>query len=222
MLRVAVVSLLDRALLSVKGDWLVATGACEGNVLERAILRHFDKPREARTIYELVPLCRPYELQLLDERLIFSDEQRAVRSFVAVGGLCFLAALALVKIHVALTRGHFNIWFLVLLAIGFCIFLGLAARRRPSARGRAVLADLRTLLVRERAQVRQLRGAELGLVAAVFGVAAVSGSQLEVRQLFPRAQSQSGGCGSGGCGAACGASCGGGGGCAGGCGGCGG
>jgi uncharacterized protein (TIGR04222 family) len=144
-----------------------------------------------------------------------------------------LVILAVVKIEMALSRGHANVMFLVLLSFA----AGAIAIRKPSAmtsRGRRALEGTQALLQRpsQRAQMRApAEPAELAMVMAAFGVvafrltdypflAALGGTNL---QLGAGAGGGGSSCsstfscsGGSSCGSSCGGGCGGGG-----CGGCG-
>jgi hypothetical protein len=139
----------------------------------------------------------------------------------------------LLKICLAVERGHHNVAFLFLLAIAAS--LTMAKRKAPvrTPRGDGLLADLKTRFHRleKRAEDIKLGGAsrELVILAAVFGMTALPLElHAQMGALFPRAMASAG---SGSCGSSCGSSCSsssscggsscGGGGCGGGCGGCG-
>jgi hypothetical protein len=145
--------------------------------------------------------------------------------------LCFVSVA---KIVVAVTTGHFNIGFLIVLTISFTIIAAIVGRSKQTRSGQRALSDLKTLFGNLRNQDASLSGgtnpSEYLLMAAVFGMAAVP----LARSVFPRAVASGSSCGSscgasygdsssggdsgGGGGDGGGSSCGGGGGC-GGCGG---
>jgi hypothetical protein len=99
----------------------------------------------------------------------------------------------------------------------------LLLRRRRTGLGDRILADLRTLFAALKARAATLRAAagdsDAVLLAAVFGLRALPGTQFAaVQQIYRKSMDTAGWAGGGGCGSGCGSGCGGGGG---GCGGCG-
>jgi uncharacterized protein (TIGR04222 family) len=239
-LRVATVSLIDRKLLVATGTEL----KCAENVspasvrrpIEKELLRKFKSANEAGLIYEdagLLATCKPYEQTLRTTGLLPSkwmERARMTRVGVAV---VILAGIAFAKIFIALSRGHTNIWFLVILMAAAIFFLIKVSFPRLTETGKAMIADLQDLYsgLKDRALFLKPGGATIEpmLLASVFGVGALEGANFAfTRVLFPRAtKRESGSCGAS-CGSACGNSCGSscgsscGGGCGGGCGGCGG
>jgi uncharacterized protein (TIGR04222 family) len=138
--------------------------------------------------------------------------QRLGRTFLAVA---FVWAVAVVKLYVAASRGRHNVGFLVFLAVSAPFLLYPAANPHRTARGDALMADLKTLFAALKDRASSLRRggatAEAAMLAAVFGVAALPEEQwYYVREMYPKAQSASN-CGSS-CGSSCGSGCGGGGG----------
>lgn len=233
MLRVAVVSLVDRGLLVATGTQLQrAENASPDAVrrpVEKELLRRFAKPDEASAIFadaRLKATCQPSEQTLRNAGLLPNesiDHARWSRLLVA----CFiLSGVAIVKILVALARGRTNIIFLIVLAI-IAIFVAVKVSfPRLTESGKVMLADLRNLYsgLKDRAFLLQPGGATLEpvLVAAVFGLDALESLGFAfTRSLFPlpKVSSESGWSSTSGCGSSCGSSCGGG--CGGGCGGCG-
>lgn len=234
-LRLAVVALLDRGLLKVSGTCLQAEPGASALVrreVEKAVLERFGEPDEAATVYNDAAALRAAEAldrELRRLGLLPGERQLWQRHGRTLLGIGLLAALAALKLAVALARGRHNVGFLVALAV----LLSLAALAtwgsRRTARGDALLASLRTLFGGLRARSAGVRRggatAELSLLMAVFGLAALPApARDEASALFPKARASTSASSS--CGTSCGSSCGssggdGGGGC-GGCGGCGG
>jgi uncharacterized protein (TIGR04222 family) len=240
--RVAILSLLDRGLLIAAGGLLTAVpGAAEQvhRPLEREVLRMFESPagpaliyRDAASIYRYAAFekaCEGLKSELAKLELIPDVDLSLLR----VGSLAALVGVAYAKVKIALDRGHYNIGFLVVLAI--IASIAMLARKTPSRtrKGDAALDELRSNFaqLKERAAEIELGGGsrDLALLAAIFGVTALAGEALARAQvLFPAAIKNQGAagssCGASSCGtSSCsgGSSCGGGG-CGGGCGGCGG
>jgi uncharacterized protein (TIGR04222 family) len=237
--RVAILSLLDRGLLKSAGGLLTAVpGAAEQvhRPLERAVLRMFESPAGPALIYRDAAFdkaCEGLKSELAKLELIPDADRRFSLFLLRVGSLAALVGVAYAKVKIALDRGHYNIGFLVVLAI--IASIAMLARKTPSRtrKGDAALDELRSNFaqLKERAVEIELGGGsrDLALLAAIFGVTALAGEALAQAQvLFPAAIKNQGAagssCGASSCGASScsgGSSCGGGG-CGGGCGGCGG
>jgi len=231
-LRVATVALIDRGLLIEDEDKKTVVAAprraAPSLPIEQALVRHFEEPHMAPTVFghpDLTVVCEPYERRLAALGLLPDGARRARRRSLLMGALLVLVGASVAKIAVALSRGRSNVMFLVLLTIVAAALAARVASPRLTASGRAVLADLRRLCARLRARAPQLtRGGgsgEVAMLAAVFGVGALSGSAFGfVRALYPQASSSGtwlSSCGSSCGSSSCGGGCGGGG-----CGGCGG
>lgn len=230
---VAILSLIDRGLLTIEGNTQVRAvreDASEGvsKATERWILQR------SRTVSETTDLVsdsivtgaasRECEAALVDHGLMPNDAQRVRRQLLFLLATLMLVAVAGIKIMVAVSRGRSNIVFLLIATVGFVALVGFVTHPRRTPAGSALLADLRTLFagLRERARAGEpfTNGSDFALFAAVFGVSAALSVRPEATVLFQRRTTSSFGsyCGST-CGSSCGSSCGGG--CGGGCGGCG-
>lgn len=234
--RVALLSLIDRELLtptetSAKGVQLVASGPTAPMLvkrpLERAILERCKTPQLAARVIEdpsLDHIDRAYEIQLQHLGLLPNAAVRSQRTMRALAAVGVVVGVAGFKIFLALKQGHTNVFFLIILALGFLAACGLASHPARTVRGDRVLESLKTLFGRLKARAGSLRPGkspdEVALITAVFGAGILPNT------LFPHAQhlsatpSRGGGGGSTGhhC-SSSGSSCGG---CGGGCGGCGG
>ncbi|HYI07661.1 MAG TPA: TIGR04222 domain-containing membrane protein [Thermoanaerobaculia bacterium] len=239
LVRVAVVSLVDRGLLSVQHDRLQTTaiGRSAGarKEIEKEVLTLCIAAREPKELFESAAFdwaAAKYETELEKMRLLPDDEAKARRRTLYMGAVAVLAFFAVTKILVALVRGRTNVILLIILATLALIFSWKAIHARRTARGDAFLSEVRNVFHSLKLRAPQIRpgGAttELAMLAAVFGVSALPLEHYPWRQrLFPRASaaadsssgSSSSSCGSSR-GSSCGSSCGGG--CGGGCGGCGG
>ena len=229
-LRVAVINLVDRGLLKVDKTKICRTAKADPSsarkALERALLDRAHAPVDAATLFhglEIAEALSSYRTLLKNERMLPSVAQTSRRLLTFVITLGIVLGIGMIKLVIALGRGHHNVGFLTLL---MCISLGGAMYvcfPRLTEKGRLALEDLRALYSRLRYRAREIQpgGAtiEAVMLAAVFGLTALEGGAFGYwKTLFPRA-SQGG--------SSCGSSCGGGGGCGGGgcgggCGGCGG
>ena len=234
LLRVAIVTLIDRGLLIVNGTQIKrADNATTGSVrraVEKALMEKFVTPGEATSVFNdpaLKLACEPYQ-ETLKRNLLLPDDSvtqarltRFMLAFLVLGGV------GGIKVLVALDRGRTNVFFLVFLTLFALVIAGKVSFPRLTARGNALLADVQTLYagLKERASFIRPGGETIEpmMLAAAFGVGALAGDGFAyTKTLFPRAQSSAhtSSCGSS-CGSSGGSSCGGGG-CGGGCGGCGG
>ena len=229
--RVAILNLVDRGVLALSGEHVqVAPGEPTAHIMrptERAIAaraRGIAKAAELLADREVTTAatteCEP---GLVRRGLLPSPAQRASRHalWALSGGA--LAAVAGLKILVALSRGRSNIGFLVILGLLFVVVTFLVTHPRRTAAGSALLADMTTLFrgLKDRASsLRPRQNAnDVALLAAIYGVNAAFPVHPEMERLFPRPTTSDGSSDSGGSsGSSCGSSCGGGGG---GCGGCG-
>ena len=223
-LRVATVSLIDRGVLLADGTKITASESAFGKAaspLEQTVVRHFNPSAEVTTLFKMKdadPQMNQYENELTRLGLLPDEEQKDARLMRMAVAVAALLIPALVKLYVAVTTGHFNVGFLIFLAIFFTVVVVLMSRPRRTRAGDRMVKDLRTLfesLKQRGAEVRSgASPTEFALMAAVFGMSTVP----ESKKLFPQSGSSS-------CGSSCGSSsgdsgsssCGGGG-----CGGCGG
>jgi uncharacterized protein (TIGR04222 family) len=223
-LRVATMSLIDRGVLLADGSKITATETAFGKAaspFEQIVVRHFNPSAEAKTLFKMKdadPQMNQYENELTRLGLLPDEEQKDARLMRMAVALAVLLIPAMVKLFVALTTGHFNVGFLIFLAILFTVVAVKMSRPRRTRAGDRMVKDLKTLfdsLKQRGAEVRSgASPTEFALMAAVFGMSTVP----EAKKLFPQA-------GGSGCGSSCGSSsgdsgsssCGGGG-----CGGCGG
>lgn len=161
-----------------------------------------------------------YAEPLRESGLIADEEERARRkpALLAVAGV--LAALSLLKIMVALQRGHTNIVFLVILTVIVMASCYAVYRSPKTNAGRRALRDQQSLFGRLKNRVNRMaaQGAtnEAVLVAATFGLDALPAAEYPMAAMLHHQSKK----GSSSCSSGCGSSCGGGG-CGGGCGGCG-
>ena len=235
-LQVALLSLIDRGLLRVQtsdesGVTLQTTRPDASELarhpLEKEILKACRQPisfESALTDPSSRSVCRKYAEELERMGLLPDDALRRARQqlFLVTAGI--LGSVAAVKILVALSRGRFNITFLVLAAVAFGWLARLLAHPPQTAQGKRLLTDLKTLFASLKNRASELLpgggSTELPWLAALFGLEAVPVMAFPWRdQLLPPPKTEASSMESSS-GSSCGSSCGGG--CGGGCGGCGG
>jgi uncharacterized protein (TIGR04222 family) len=235
LVRVATISLVHRKLLQVSDTLVSVTSSGVADSvripIERQLLLYFANSSEGVSAFS-DPGCtfaaEAYSESLEKLGLLPDDTLRTRRLQILGLALALLLGVAFIKITIALSRGHANIGFLILLAGMF----GFAAVKmtcpRLTVRGRAILDDLRFLFgPLNSLSSTNLSHNDVALLAAVFGINAVPLIVFPyARTLYPKAAASFGsscgaGCGSIGGDSGGGGGCGGGG-CGGGCGGCGG
>lgn len=239
VLRVALVSLIDRGLLIVNGTQVTraehASTASVRRDLEKQLIEKCAQPREATALLydsKLLSACAQYQETLKTEGLLPDQSLMRLRWLRFVLAALILGGTGGFKIIVALQRGRTNVTFLIIMMIAAIVIAAKLSFPRLTAAGAAMLSDVQNLYsgLRGRAMSIHPGGASLDamMLAAAFGVGLLEGEAFAyTKRLFPRAQSAGGSwsdaftssCGGSG-GSSCGSSCGGGG-CGGGCGGCG-
>ena len=233
-LRVAILALIDRGLMTMVGDDRVqaALPTMPAGLL-RTEQRLLESCKAVTPAHQLVSdhslrmtARTDCEGHLVRAGLLPDANIKAARMTLLFAGVSLLTVVAIIKILVALSRGRTNILFLVIACAVFVYLMYRVANPFRTWAGDAILADQRTLFSALKARAASMTiptgGNDLALLAAVFGTASLQARGSFSRKLFhdPRQSSSgwSGGCGAGG--SSCGSSCGGG--CGGGCGGCGG
>ena len=231
-LRVATVALLDRGLLVAEGETLKtknskAFGAVQ-RPIEKAILQHFTSPGEGNEIFKdsaAKSACDHYK-KVLTEQCMIADGSTYAKRFLPVAvAVGLLIAATWVKISMALSQGRHNVGFLVVLTVVFGIVAMVLWRKRRTARGDAMLTDLRSLFSRLKDRAKSLRAGgqtnEAALLAAVFGLSALPAASFPfMEKLYPAKSRDGSSCGSSSSdssssssssGSSCGGGCGGGG-----------
>ena len=239
--RVATVSLVDRGLLKAKPHGLVGSTpnavAYAQRPIERAILTAFNNSDSAINILKTAPAavtaaCEAYKAELKKLGLLASSANTFSRLMPFAIALVLIEGTAIVKIQVALARGHHNIGFLIPLAVIALIVLLVSILKPRTAYGDLVLSQHRARFETLKLRATKVKpgGAtnEAALLAALWGLAVLPTTGFPyVKDLYPKAAKTTsdswsgGGCGGGCSGGGGGSGCGGGG-CGGGCGGCGG
>ena len=204
--------------------------------LETAVFRYCRQPRAPYELFsfdlanQVRVLCEPYRAQLIkrglmpDAAMVFKT-----RRAVALTGMAVLA-LGGYKFAAAWINGHHNVIFLGFeLAFALALYIGFEWKRRITFAGQQYVQDVRQAFstLQHRAASQQTSDNTV-LIAAIFGVAMLAGTeQASYAAIFRQSGNGGGGCGTstGSCGSSGGSSCSGGGssgGCGGGGGGCGG
>ena len=233
VIRVAIVSLIDRKFLAVAADNTVHTDKKTAvkflkDPLEAALIAFLSKSRKVAELYSsssFSNVMKSYESDLSIHELLPSPQQRQARTDWFYWSLAVLAGTGITKLIVGLSRNKPVIFLILLMILDFIALVVLYNKRRTS-KGDSVLEDLKVLLGGSVRPCTSGQGNDLGMIAAVFGIAAVPAELFPERsRLFPKATASS----NSSCGSSCGSgsssgsscsssSCGGGGGC-GGCGG---
>lgn len=163
------------------------------------------------------PSTNDYRKNLSESRLLpsYSDHLRLLRAVCPF--VLFIVALSVYKLAIALSRGHTNVRFLVLLTIATAVALVIVAGpRRLTDLGRRYLRKLQDALSMLKRRVPTLAGDEFLLAVAVHGIGVLKGTSYDYYpKMFLRASHGDGGgasasCGGSSCGSGCGG-CGGGG-----------
>jgi len=216
LLRVVAMSLVQRGLLGVEGKTFLTVDSAETDrvrvPVEAQVLRLCRKPYSAPGLVAAAGFeeaAGVYHRELVSRGLLASEELKHRRWLYVFAGSACLLAIALIKIVLALSTGHSNVFFLMILAV---VAVGLLARRAAENRtlaGTATLRKLRTLfdsLWRARRRGKKFEDpSEAALLAAVFGVYSVPAfDSISWSAMFPKRASNSCGggssCGGGGCG----------------------
>lgn len=245
VLRVVVISLIDRKLLKIQETKATLLKSAEYKLvssnnssinfikdpLEKALLTKFKTPVLATSIFtdiDLSSLCKKYEDELIRMGYIPDSETKAYRIKLFIMSVCIAWVVAIIKIIVAISHGHYNVIFLITLAIIFPFVAYSLAYPYRTKNGNTALNNLKQLFsnLKDRSSYVQPGGVtnEMLMLAAVFGLMHLPYDLYSnAKKIYPKSMNSlsygGSGCGSGSsCGS--GGSCGGGG-CGGGCGGCG-
>jgi uncharacterized protein (TIGR04222 family) len=231
-IRVATLALVLRDLLKVNDSEFRTADPSEIDradvPIEKALLtacREGASPAQILRNTAVRTAADQYYNRLIDAGLIPDEFAESLRQRAVLIGIAVVVTVAAAKIVVALSTGHSNILFLVILAGVAAVLLFGKLNERLTRRGRAALSDLSTLFTSLKSRRHALPVSaipEATLLAAVFGVYLPPGmAQGAWEKMFPvRRTSSSSGYDTSISGSGCGSSggCGGGGG---GCGGCG-
>src|SRR5262249_16059674 len=159
------------------------------------LLQHFRTKQGASTVFDDVKLglvTAPYERTLSELKLIPDEDMKQARRRRLLLAVLVLVGVAVLKILIAPARGRTDGGFLFFLTVVAVVVGVKVAESARTARGVALLEDLRTLFgsLRDRASALRAGGgtSELALLAAVFGLAVVPAAIFPfVPVLYPRA-----------------------------------
>jgi uncharacterized protein (TIGR04222 family) len=224
----AVASLIQRDLLCAHPFGLAegVTPEQAASPLERQVLSRCTRETDPQRLIEdqsLRGATEEIRQSLVRQGLLPGPEVELQRRWRMWLAQAVLMGTALIKVAVALWRGHTNLVFLLALAVLSAVAAQRLAAPRRTRRGDETLRHLNALLARLR---KPPRGRDLGpheatLVGAVFGLAAVGGPEwVRLAALHPRVTRSDSGSSSWSW--SCGSSSSGGSSCGSGCGGCGG
>jgi uncharacterized protein (TIGR04222 family) len=208
VLRLGVITLIDRGLLIVDGAMIRRTEQeirrDAINPLEYEVLKKFSIPAQAASIFKnkmLKRMCARYREKLERAGLIpdaSTTRDRTSRCVVAAG---ILVAVGLSKIVIGITRDR-PVAFLIILMIAAVVVTAIISFPRLTRRGQLALADIQTLYAHLRDRAFGLRRGsatpEMMMLAAAFGIMALAPTEYAfARSIFPRHSSSCGsGCGS--------------------------
>lgn len=220
-LRVAVVNLIDRGLLTVNGTCVTAAENASPDLVrrpvEKELLRRFKKVNEVGSIFNdpgLKSTSEAYEKTLRDAGLLPNESIVSARWTRLLLACLLLGGVGVVKILIAFERGRTNVGFLIVLTIVAIIVAVKVSFPGVTESGKAMIADVQNLYseLKDRAFMLEPGGAtiEALMLASAFGIGALEGSGFAyTRVLFPRAvapksssSATNSGCGSGSCGTA--------------------
>jgi uncharacterized protein (TIGR04222 family) len=225
----ATLSLIRRGLLQCNGRYLKAVDGAADQVsepVELAILAncvHLVEGHLLLTSFRVKNAWRERRQQLKMLQLIPDAGLSTRHRAIALGGMAVLLLVAGIKLGIALSTGHSNVGFLLVLGLISGITGIVQAIKLPTITpsGREVLAELQTLFSPLRSHPVSNRSEEAMFLGAVFGITALPYSErnLMTGAFAPPPQTSGSGDGSSGsgCGSSGGSSCGGcgGGGCGG-------
>jgi uncharacterized protein (TIGR04222 family) len=224
-IRVATLALVLRRLLKVDDPEIRTVDGSEIDradiPLEKALLiacRDGASPAQILRNPQVRAAAAQYQNRLIECGLI---PDASVRRRAVVIGIAVIVLIAAAKLVVALSTGHFNVLFLVLIAGLAALLLSAKRNERLTLRGRATLGQLSLLFASLKSRRHVLPASaisEATLLAAVFGVYLPPGMpQGAWEKMFPLPTVHpsaglgsgsgcggSGGCGGGGCGGGCG------------------
>jgi uncharacterized protein (TIGR04222 family) len=208
-LRVTTISLLDRGLLVADGACLVAQEGAVDRVrrpIERAVLTDLEPPGYvSHLLYTRSrprAACEALADELRRHRLLPDAGQLRARWLLGLGAVAMLWWVAYHKIEIAISRGRYNIGFLIVLALAVPFVVAMAIRARRTTRGERMIEDLQALFAGLRARAHELPpgGAtnEVALLAGIFGVTALYGAPFaQAQMLFPTGRAANAGSSSG-------------------------
>jgi uncharacterized protein (TIGR04222 family) len=219
-LRIAMLSLIDRKLLTVKDETVQTAENVSANMvsipLEQAILKIFAKAGSATLIYSsstLESACSVYENHLQQNGLLPDEETKAKRRKRRLFAIMIILGVAFARIIQSLATGHYNLLFLIALTIVASLIARSYASPRLTQSGKEFLEDIQSLYAHLKySKLNPQQGSTstdgMMLAAAVFGIGAITAYSTfaYALTLFPKA-AQNSSVSSSSCGSSCGSSC---------------
>jgi uncharacterized protein (TIGR04222 family) len=186
-LNVTTIALVDRGLLALSDDGrlLHTTRPDAGQVvsrsIEREVLAFFERAQSAQALLARssgVKALAAYHTAMVADGLLTGPGLFMKRLLPVGTTLVMLLGTSWVKFNLALARGHDNVMFLLVLTAFFAIYAVLRLFRRSTTRSTALLEDFERLFSRLKSRAGQIPAGgatnEAALLAAVFGVGALS------------------------------------------------
>jgi uncharacterized protein (TIGR04222 family) len=225
----ATVGLIDRGFLTIAerkvGQSPSANAELLSHPIEKEIWAFFEDPADLFAVNirpAVLEVAAEYEAELRRLKLIPDEQIQGTRRTAAWFAAGLLLAVGALKLTVALSSGHTNVAFLIVMMVVAPYVVMKTGFPYRTATGNKYLANMRALFSGLHDQVKSIQPGtgtrEVLWALSIFGVSALPASAFPAVQYFTQARGGMGGGGDGG-GGGCG---GGGGGGGGGCGGCGG
>jgi uncharacterized protein (TIGR04222 family) len=194
VVRVAVASLLDRKLLVAKGPELVApdpdAAGKARRPLDKAILSRFASQNRAQLLFQdAVTLAEAEAVgePLRSVGLIPDARVQQARLCRFLAALAILWGVAIIKIVIALQRGHYNVLFLCAMALVMVLVLFLMSFRFRTSQGDRILARIQQMLTGLKTRKPILQAAdssgEISFLMGAFGIAVLPAEMQE--QMLP-------------------------------------
>jgi uncharacterized protein (TIGR04222 family) len=188
VVRVATLGLIDRGFIELNGGMATARPGSEDTPglvdMERVVLRYFDRSILIDSVFSAQAVLALAEghcaVPLRHRGLLPDSAMLRFRWWAITAAIALIAGVALVRIDLALARGHINLDFLIALAVVAAIVAVKVGNPRRTAFGAAVLRNLRGLFSGLLRQVDAIRPGshsnDLLWLAAVFGLDVIPSS----------------------------------------------
>lgn len=188
-------------------DWLKSSTRIEHILNSRSRMAEVEK------------LCTGSGFLTTHDDLYLSEDKMKAFRYARYFSILLIALLGLYKLQRALSTGHSNVFFLVVIGVvSLVVFFSMEFNARASRKGAKFIKDLETLYYPKYQQGLGESSYNHLLLASIFGFHLLHERGYSFLDAYPGNQTGWGSGGSG-CSSGCGSSCGGG--CGGGCGGCG-
>lgn len=159
-----------------------AKSALRLNAIERLLLDEaFVTPQRSTKVMlkyakRIGDLCGEYERKALTAELVTPKERVLLSQRLAFWGVTIILGLGLYKLGIAVSRGRFNVVFLIVMAlIGVVVTRILCRAPRLTRRGKEYLEGLRSTFFSERDQAEQ-NPSLAPLLIGVFGLSVLLGT----------------------------------------------